>query len=137
MSDIPADLLAALAQRFELRSILGRGGMATVYLGHDRKHQRDVAVKVLRPDLAASIGADRFLKEILVEVVGVPEAALGAVIPLWLLATYATARTAYFYSTRRRQRTLEQLADRLAELATELAPQRPALRGPQAKMLGD
>ncbi len=64
MSDIPADLLAALAQRFELRSILGRGGMATVYLGHDRKHQRDVAVKVLRPDLAASIGADRFLKEI-------------------------------------------------------------------------
>lgn len=63
MSDIPADLLAALAQRFELRSILGRGGMATVYLGHDRKHQRDVAVKVLRPDLAVSIGADRFLKE--------------------------------------------------------------------------
>ena len=38
--------------------------MATVYLAHDRKHQRRVAIKVLRPDLAASLGADRFLAEI-------------------------------------------------------------------------
>jgi eukaryotic-like serine/threonine-protein kinase len=44
--------------------MLGRGGMATVYLAYDRKHLREVAIKVLRPDLAASLGAERFLKEI-------------------------------------------------------------------------
>lgn len=44
--------------------MLGRGGMATVYIAHDRKHHRDVAVKVLRPDISSAIGADRFLKEI-------------------------------------------------------------------------
>jgi aminoglycoside phosphotransferase (APT) family kinase protein len=42
----------------------GQGGMATVYLAQDLKHHRQVAVKVLRPDLAASLGADRFLREI-------------------------------------------------------------------------
>lgn len=62
--EIPPELAAALSDRYELSRILGRGGMATVYLARDRKHQRDVAVKVLRPDLAASLGADRFLKEI-------------------------------------------------------------------------
>jgi tRNA A-37 threonylcarbamoyl transferase component Bud32 len=61
---VPADLDGALADRFDLRDVLGRGGMATVYAAYDRKHQRDVALKVLRPDIAASIGADRFLKEI-------------------------------------------------------------------------
>jgi serine/threonine protein kinase len=61
---VPADLARALAERFDLRDVLGRGGMATVYAAYDRKHHRDVALKVLRPDLAASIGADRFLKEI-------------------------------------------------------------------------
>jgi tRNA A-37 threonylcarbamoyl transferase component Bud32 len=62
--ELPADLQAALAPRFALRQVLGRGGMATVYLAEDHKHQREVAVKVLRPDLAASIGSERFLKEI-------------------------------------------------------------------------
>jgi serine/threonine protein kinase len=62
--ELPADLTAAVADRYELRRVLGRGGMATVYLAWDRKHQREVAIKVLRPDLAASIGSDRFLKEI-------------------------------------------------------------------------
>jgi serine/threonine protein kinase len=61
---VPADLAAAVADRYELRRVLGRGGMATVYLAWDRKHHREVAVKVLRPDLAASIGSERFLKEI-------------------------------------------------------------------------
>ena len=61
---VPDDLSRALADRFELKDVLGRGGMATVYIAFDRKHHRDVAVKVLRPDIAASIGADRFLKEI-------------------------------------------------------------------------
>jgi len=62
--DIPADLQAALAARYELRRVLGRGGMATVYLAADRKHRRDVALKVLLPGLAAFLGAERFLREI-------------------------------------------------------------------------
>ncbi len=64
MSAIPDDLRAALGGRYELQSVLGRGGMASVYLAADTKHHRSVAIKVLRPDLAASIGADRFLIEI-------------------------------------------------------------------------
>ncbi len=57
-------LTAALADRYTLERELGRGGMATVYLAHDIKHDRNVAVKVLRPELAAMIGAERFLTEI-------------------------------------------------------------------------
>jgi serine/threonine protein kinase len=62
--DIPADLQAALADRYTLRRILGRGGMATVYLADDSKHHRAVAIKVLLPGLAAFLGVERFLKEI-------------------------------------------------------------------------
>ncbi len=57
-------LATALADRYTVERELGAGGMATVYLAHDRKHDRKVAVKVLRPELAAVIGAERFLKEI-------------------------------------------------------------------------
>ena len=66
MSDAapPVALAEALAGRYEFRRELGRGGMATVYLATDRKHHREVALKVLRSDLAASIGSERFLKEI-------------------------------------------------------------------------
>jgi serine/threonine protein kinase len=62
--EIPADLQAALADRYTLRRVLGRGGMATVYLADDKKHFRGVALKVLLPGLAAFLGAERFLKEI-------------------------------------------------------------------------
>src|SRR5512141_2729783 len=57
-------LSTALADRYRLERELGAGGMATVYLAQDLKHDRKVAVKVLRPELAAVIGADRFLSEI-------------------------------------------------------------------------
>ncbi len=64
MSDIPDALKTGLAGRYEFQRVIGHGGMATVYLARDRKHGRDVAVKVLKPELAASIGTDRFLREI-------------------------------------------------------------------------
>ncbi len=57
-------LTAALADRYALEGELGQGGMATVYLARDLRHDRKVALKVLRPELAAVIGADRFLAEI-------------------------------------------------------------------------
>ena len=57
-------LTAALADRYTIERELGAGGMATVYLAEDLKHDRKVAIKVLRPELAAVIGAERFLKEI-------------------------------------------------------------------------
>jgi serine/threonine-protein kinase len=56
--------LQPLAERYAIESEIGRGGMATVYLAEERKHQRKVAIKVLRSDLAASLGAERFLREI-------------------------------------------------------------------------
>ncbi len=57
-------LTAALADRYRLERPLGQGGMATVYLAHDVRHDRAVAVKVLRPELAAVIGGERFITEI-------------------------------------------------------------------------
>jgi serine/threonine-protein kinase len=57
-------LSSTLASRYRLERELGQGGMARVFLAHDLKYEREVAVKVLRPDLAAEVGAARFLKEI-------------------------------------------------------------------------
>ncbi|MES2125162.1 MAG: protein kinase [Gemmatimonadota bacterium] len=57
-------LRAALADRYTIERELGQGGMATVYLARDIKHDRQVAIKVLREDLSASLGAGRFLREI-------------------------------------------------------------------------
>ncbi|MEP7325530.1 MAG: serine/threonine-protein kinase [Gemmatimonadota bacterium] len=64
MTDTIDRLTAALADRYRIERELGQGGMATVYLAEDLKHHRQVAVKVLRPELAAALGADRFLREI-------------------------------------------------------------------------
>ena len=64
MSDLPDGLATAVAERYTIESELGRGGMATVYRAWDRKHERPVAVKVLRRDIAAVLGPERFLREI-------------------------------------------------------------------------
>ncbi|HKW12237.1 MAG TPA: serine/threonine-protein kinase, partial [Gemmatimonadaceae bacterium] len=65
-ADLPpvAALPRLIAGRFRLERELGSGGMATVYLAHDLKHSRDVALKMLRPELAELVGAERFLAEI-------------------------------------------------------------------------
>src|SRR3989440_7568549 len=62
--DAVAVVTAALGHRYAIDRELGRGGMATVYVAQDRRHAREVAIKVLRPDVAAAIGAERFLREI-------------------------------------------------------------------------
>jgi hypothetical protein len=64
MTDEPNLVAAALVDRYTIERELGSGGMATVYLARDLKHERSVAVKVLRADLAAAVGSERFLREI-------------------------------------------------------------------------
>ena len=64
MSDAAPALSTALADRYRIERQLGMGGMATVYLAEDLKHHRKVAVKVLKPELAAVLGAERFVQEI-------------------------------------------------------------------------
>src|SRR5512146_1189804 len=61
---VPTTLATALAERYTIERELGRGGMARVYLAHDVRHDRDVAIKVMDPQLSVMIGADRFLREI-------------------------------------------------------------------------
>ncbi|MEO8226329.1 MAG: protein kinase [Gemmatimonadota bacterium] len=64
MTDAVSRITAALADRYRIERELGAGGMAAVYLAEDLKHGRRVAIKVLRPELAAAIGTERFLREI-------------------------------------------------------------------------
>ena len=64
MTEILGRLGAALADRYRIERELGQGGMATVYLAHDVRHDRKVALKVLRPELSAILGGERFLAEI-------------------------------------------------------------------------
>ncbi len=64
MVDVAATLTAALKGTYTVERELGRGGMAIVFLAQDEKHQRPVAIKVLKPEIANSIGAERFLREI-------------------------------------------------------------------------
>ncbi len=64
MSDSVSRLNAALEGRYAIERELGEGGMAVVYLAEDLKHHRNVALKVLKPELAAVVGTERFLAEI-------------------------------------------------------------------------
>ncbi len=64
MSDASTSVAQSLRARYTIERVLGQGGMATVHLAHDLKHDRKVAIKVLRPELAAVLGAERFLNEI-------------------------------------------------------------------------
>src|SRR3569832_1238799 len=64
MAEITEQLSTALAARYRIERRLGEGGMATVYLAEDLKHERKVALKLLKPELAAVLGADRFVQEI-------------------------------------------------------------------------
>ncbi len=63
-SDLSGGPQGSLASRYFLEREVGRGGMATVYLAKDLKHGREVALKVIRPELAAAVGTERFLREI-------------------------------------------------------------------------
>ncbi|MDQ6690685.1 MAG: tetratricopeptide repeat-containing serine/threonine-protein kinase [Gemmatimonadota bacterium] len=64
MSDASASLANTLADRYTIERVLGHGGMATVHLAEERKHKRKVAIKVLKQEFGASVGAERFLREI-------------------------------------------------------------------------
>ena len=64
MADLLDRLKSALSERYAISRELGRGGMATVYLAEDLRHRRNVAVKVLEPDLAHAVGSSRFIREI-------------------------------------------------------------------------
>lgn len=64
MADTLASLTAALTDRYRIQREIGQGGMATVFLARDTKHDRPVALKLLRPELGAVLGVERFLSEI-------------------------------------------------------------------------
>ncbi|MEO5579322.1 MAG: serine/threonine-protein kinase, partial [Gemmatimonadaceae bacterium] len=60
----PVPTSELFGNRYTVERVLGQGGMATVYLAEERKHRRKVAIKILRPELSASVSAERFLREI-------------------------------------------------------------------------
>src|SRR6059058_5684469 len=64
LGDTQFALTSSFADRYTIERLLGQGGMATVHLAEERKHRRKVAIKVLRPEFSASVGAERFLREI-------------------------------------------------------------------------
>ena len=64
VADFKGQVQAALDGAYSIEREIGRGGMATVFLAHDEKHRRSVAIKVLRPEFAATVGPERFRREI-------------------------------------------------------------------------
>ena len=139
MPEIPADLKSALANRYAIERVVGRGGMATVYLAHDVKHNRQVAVKVLRPEIVATLGVDRIRitesagVHSLLTGIGVAAATVGTLLlletsgleaPLAIaLASVGAACCAYGFTARallrrfkgRRQQILWKLLERISQ----------------------
>src|SRR6476660_7851468 len=64
LGDTPFAVTSSLGDRYTIERLLGQGGMATVHLAEERKHRRKVAIKILKQELGASVGAERFLREI-------------------------------------------------------------------------
>jgi serine/threonine protein kinase len=64
MRDAPASLVNTLSDRYTIERLIGHGGMATVHLAEEKKHKRKVAIKILKQEFGASVGAERFLREI-------------------------------------------------------------------------
>ena len=86
-------LSASLADRYRIERELGAGGMATVYLAHDIRHDRDVAIKVLHPDLGAALGGERFLSEIRTTArLGAVPAVTAAIVPKTTRVAIETTR---------------------------------------------
>jgi serine/threonine-protein kinase len=115
VTDATSRLAAALAGRYHLESELGSGGMATVYLARDLKHDRSVAVKVLRPDLAAVPVGERFLSEIKIT------AGLDHPHILTLIDSGVAGDLQYFVMPYVRGETLRQLLAREQRLGTDTA----------------
>ena len=121
MADTAARLVSALSDRYEIGEQIGRGGMATVYTAHDRKHNRTVAIKVLRPELGAALGTERFLREIQVAA----RLRHPHIIPLFdsgqIPATQDSAAVLYYIMPRIEGESLRTLIDRQGALPIPLA----------------
>ena len=118
----------ALAGRYSIKRELGKGGMATVYLARDLRHDRFVALKVMRPDLASSVGGERFLHEIritaqlrhphILPVFDSGEAGAGG--PLWYTMPYVEGETLRQRLVRQRTLSVEEAVRTTCEVATAL-----------------
>ena len=98
MIDSTSRLSAALSHSYRIVRELGQGGMATVYLAEDLKHKRKVALKVLKPELSAVLGGERFLNEITVSLLagtmpcagsGSPSTAASSITRAWPNTTHS------------------------------------------------
>src|SRR5215471_10519814 len=115
MTTAPDRLTTLLADRYRIDRQLGAGGMATVYLAKDLKHDRDVALKVLRPELGAVLGPERFLSEIKIT------ARLDHPHILTLIDSGAADGFLYYVMPLARGESLRQKLDREQQLSVEEA----------------
>jgi serine/threonine-protein kinase len=115
MTDSLAALTTGLADRYRIERELGRGGMATVYLAEDVRHQRKVALKVLHPELAAVVGNERFLAEI-TTTAGLQHP---NILPLFDSGT--VGRVVYYVTPYVAGETLRDRLDREGQLAVDVA----------------
>ena len=130
-------LTAALAGRYRVERQLGQGGMATVYLARDLKHDRNVAIKVLHPDLARSLSAERFLREIgitarlnhphILALLDSGEAANGEV--LYYVMPVATGESLRHRLARDGALSIDKVAKDAPSVATRCPPHRPRCFG--------